>query len=267
MAVYLFLLYNYYGLMLWRHAMSEVSNNDSDNSLDLSKFYDLDIQDEKAAFRVQNQDYFSEVASTLSKAKNAKAKLAHMQVALKAKVLQLKKQIEERNKANLNQQKQDAKTNLIVSEKGEEKNASKQQSDDEDDLLKQDLAFCQRALVEGLQIDSEMAQGISTLENISATGEKQPYKVIVGIALKPLPSDRSKEKNNDKNKEGNESEENMQSWQNAQKGKITAADMKNLRNGEPLHPSQGGHKQSSGRSLPPNMKVRDPIRQSSGYGY
>ncbi len=267
MAVYLFLLYNYYGLMLWRHAMSEVSNNDSDNSLDLSKFYDLDIQDEKAAFRVQNQDYFSEVASTLSKAKNAKAKLAHMQVALKAKVLQLKKQIEERNKANLNQQKQDAKTNLIVSEKGEEKNASKQQSDDEDDLLKQDLAFCQRALVEGLQIDSEMAQGISTLENISATGEKQPYKVIVGIALKPLPSDRSKEKNNDKNKEGNESEENMQSWQNAQKGKITAADMKNLRNGEPLHPSQGGHKQSSGRSLPPNMKVRDSIRQSSGYGY
>ena len=255
--------------------MSEVSNNDSDNSLDLSKFYDLDIQDEKAAFRVQNQDYFSEVEATIPKAKNAQTKLASIQVELKAKVLQLRKQIEERTKAAQNNQNQEAKAHLVVSEKTGQKNNSNQNVEGEEDLLKKDLAFCQQALVEGREIDSRMTKDISTLENILATGEKQSYKVIIDIALKPLPSDRAKEKDKDKNKDKNkgkdqnkdskEQRKNNSAEKNAPKGKLTAEDMKKLRNGKALNAAPD--KKGGALEKPVLHKINNNLIANTQKGY
>ena len=96
----------------------------------------------------------------------------------------------------------------------------------------------------------------------------------VNVKLMPLPSERIKQKNKKRGRnigadENQANEDNTDVPKNAKppSKKLTAADMKNLRNGVPLHSSQDVHKQNSGRTLPPNMKVRDSIRQSSGYGY
>ena len=63
-----------------------------------------------------------------------------------------------------------------------------------------DLDFCEGALGAMPGLEGRNSMDESTLQNILTTKTKQPYDVIIDIALKPLPSDRAKDKNNDKDK-------------------------------------------------------------------
>lgn len=192
----------------------------------------------------------------LPKVERTQSKLGNIQKLLQRKIRSLKKQIEEKKKQQ----------NATQPKKSVEK--------DEDALLYADLEYCQSALVSGQKWQPIVRHSKMTLEEILATREKKPYVAYVDVKLMPLPSERIKQKNKKRGRnigadENQANEDNTDVPKNAKppSKKLTAADMKNLRNGVPLHSSQDVHKQNSGRTLPPNMKVRDSIRQSSGYGY
>ena len=231
--------------------MTEESNNEQDEGL--SKYYQLKTQDEKEAFKNQREDYFSKVSGLIPQVAAAKSKLEEIQAALRIKV----KELEEQIKKNAKDASHQASSQGSSATKFSEKTSSQQNDGEEDDLLRQDLAFCKLGLVEGVQIGSKMDNDKATLENIVATREKKPYRVITDIALNPLPSDRAKDKNKNKDKDKDKNKDNQknQAKKNGNKKSLSAEDFKKLRNGIPLEEQENLPTDSAQKSRRSNIKL------------
>lgn len=247
--------------------MQTEQNNEEEN---LSKYYHLETEDEKEAFRNHRENYFGEVSSLLPRVVAAKSKLNDIQAALRVKVQQLEAELKKRAKENTEK----AKQKIVISEKdGNKKEAG------EEDLLKQDLEFCKLGLVEGAQIASRMDKDKSTLENILATREKKSYHVITDIALNPLPSDRAKDK--DKNKDNDNKNNGKQDEQSNDKGKnadkqasasdnkdsprkLSATDLKKLRNGQSLDSIETPKSTDKTHAPTQNINMSMMLRQKGG---
>ncbi len=230
-------------------------NNEQEDSL--SKYYEFEKEDEREAYMQQREGYFGTVSSLIPKVTAAKYKLENIQTALREKVKKLRDQIKEQTEQQKNMPNF---KNLSVMQFSDAQMPDPDQNVDEESLLQKDLVFCEEALVEGQDVANKIDGDRLKLENILATHEKQPYKVIVDVALKPLPSDRAKEQDKDKEKEKNknkkqkrksakksnevtqidEGKSHLQSVKDKIKkrsgvhSKMSLADWKKLRNGQSL---------------------------------
>lgn len=238
----------------------EDENNEQEDGL--NKYYKFESEDEKEAYLFQRGEYFEKVSSSLAKAVSARAKLDNIQAALRVKVQQLEAQIKKQAKENLQKQNQE---NFQKNKEG--KNTKNLQNHGEEDLLKQDLVFCKEALVEGNGVAARMDSGRSTLEAILATREKKAYRVITDIALVPLPSERAKNKSKDKDKNKDAEKNKSQSGRKNANRKLSAADLKKLRNGQSL--DSVPEPKSAPKTHAPNQNINltGLSRQSGGYGY
>ena len=257
--------------------MQTEQNNEEE---DLSKYYHLETEDDKKAFENKREDYFGEVSALLPRVAAAKSKLNEIQAALRVKVQQLEAELKKRAKENAANAANAAKANqqslpkTSISEKGGDK-----QEASEEDLLKQDLEFCKLGLVEGVQIGSKMDKDKLDLENILVTREKKSYNVITDIALNPLPSDRAKDKNKSKDKDnkndGNQDNKANDKDKNADKQatqfdekdtpkKLSAADLKKLRNGQSLDSKETPKAAAKTHAPQQNINMGMMLRQQGG---
>lgn len=211
--------------------MQEASNNDEHN---LSQYYEFESKEEKEAYLSERADYFAEVSALVPQVEATKSKLANIKEELRAKIRtleqQIKKQAQEKAKQQ-NKEAQEQKKSLAQS-KNAEKNSNHQQAmTNEDSLLKEDLDFCKLALEEGSWWDNKLDNDKNTLETILATQEKKSYRVTTDLALKPLPSDRAKEnnKNKEQDKENNKDNKDKNKNKNADDKKISAERLAALR--------------------------------------
>lgn len=102
----------------------------------------------------------------------------------------------------------------------------------------------------------------STLESILATRVKKSYHVITDIALKPLPSDRAKDRGKDKEKGKGDEEANSQD--NNKNKKISAADLKKLRNGQSLDSKETSKSNEKSHAPMQNINMSMMLRQNGG---
>lgn len=187
--------------------MQEASNNDEHN---LSQYYKFRDDDEKRAYESERADYFSHVSSLVPQVEATKTKLGNIKESLRVKIKELERQIKQQaqekakaqNKEAQEQKKSQAKTKIS------EKNSNQKDGSNEDDLLHADLEFCKEALEEGDWWDNKLDNDKNTLQTILDTQEKKSYRVTTDLALRPLPSDRAKEKNRDKEKDNDKDKNN-----------------------------------------------------------
>lgn len=109
----------------------------NDENEDLSKYYQLETEDEKESFKNKREEYFSGVSALIPKVTAAKSKLEKIQESLKVKIKQLENQLRNKAKNDAEKAKQKSSLALKISEK-----SHFQQNVSEDDLLKQDIEFC-----------------------------------------------------------------------------------------------------------------------------
>ena len=152
--------------------------NEEQEKSDLSKYYDFTYSDEEHK-KSNNLPYFEKVEHDKTLAEGVIAKIEQIRQELKEKIAKLQKELAEQS-----QTEKKGKENL--------------DSVEDKDLARQDLQFCKLAYVEGALVKSKAQNGKRTLENILEKREERSYSVIVDVALKPLPSDRVKDKNKDK---------------------------------------------------------------------
>lgn len=240
-----------------------MQNEKNDENEDLSKYYQLKTEDEKESFKNKREEYFSGVSALVPRVVAAKSKLENIQESLKVKIKQLENQLRNKAKDDAEKARQKSSIALNVSEK-----SHSQQNGSEDDLLKQDLEFCKLGLVEGAQISAKMDNDKFTLESILATRVKKSYHVITDIALKPLPSDRAKDKDRnkdrDKEKAKGDEKENSQDNNKNRNNKISAADLKKLRNGQSLDSKEVSKSPEKSHAPMQNINMSMMLRQNGG---
>lgn len=210
--------------------MQEASNNDEHN---LSQYYEFESKEEKEAYLSERADYFAEVSALVPQVEATKSKLANIKEALRAKIKTLEQQIKRQAQEKAKQQNKEAQEQKksLAQSKNAEKNSNQQAMSNEDSLLKEDLDFCKLALEEGSWWDNKLDNDKNTLETILATQEKKSYRVTTDLALKPLPSDRAKEnnKNKEQDKENNKDNKDKNKNKNADSKKISAEKLAALR--------------------------------------
>lgn len=189
--------------------------NEEQEKSDLSKYYDFTYSDEEHK-KSRNLPYFEKVEHDKTLAEGVIAKIEQIRRELKEKIAKLQKELAE--------QSQTAK-------KGKENFDSVEDKD----LARQDLQFCKLAYVEGALVKSEAQNGKRTLEDILEKREERSYSVIVDVALKPLPSDRVKDKNRDKDNDKGK-DKNGNGNNSSGRRKLKPGDLDKLRNGQPLQP-------------------------------
>ncbi len=200
-------------------AENENSNlNDNKQDTDkngLEKFYEFDKRELNPEYR----GYFDEVQKNLAHVRQVKNKIQQIKKELQIKIAELKQKVAaQQNKAAASQQG-----------KNKEQPKSMEQAD---------LDFCEGALGAMPGLEGRNSMDESTLQNILTTKTKQPYDVIIDIALKPLPSDRAKDKNNDKDK-NNGKDKNAEAKEKTsakpqEKPGLTPQQLQQLRMGKPL---------------------------------
>lgn len=90
--------------------------------------------------------------------------------------------------------------NMIKQKQQEIKNAKNKESQK---LAQADCQFLKQAKAELPLLKMRISGDIAKLNLILATNIKMPYNVLIDFALKPLPSERAKNKDKDKNKDKN----------------------------------------------------------------
>ena len=206
------------------------ANNKDNNKVDLSDCYSFTYSD-KELKRDKNLPYFEEIKSLIPMTENVAKKIQMIRQRLEEKKVEIQQKINENKSKNQISQKNDNKQNNNSSPK--------------DNLLQQDLAFCDAAISEGYLIEQDSYADTAELKDIlEKRDENRPYKVIVDVALKPLPSDRQKDKDKDKDKD-----KNKDKGKDKDKGKNKDINNKNNEGSKKMTPEEIAYLRTNGKTL------------------
>lgn len=194
---------------------------ENDEKQGLERFYKFD----KEAIKPEDKSYFDKVKSNLQKVQKVKQKIQDIKQELQRKVAEL-------------QRKVNSKQPPKAPKGGKNQGANNAQNNAPEDMDKADLEFCKQALSEIPTLMTINQNNENTLQRILTTKNKESYYVIVDIALKPLPSARFKNNENNKNKDKDDKnkkdKQNKDSKNNNGAKKLTPKELQQLRMGKPL---------------------------------